>query len=155
MDLCFVAFVKGLTASCIWEQVLHMDRNDYYGGESTSLNLIQVIIHWICKRYPDLLKHPKAYIAIQSSLCIMFDGLFQSLSCGRSLEEVISLQLTWVLVEIITSTWSLRCLLFVLYWTCTRNLLCCNMSINIIVRSVSVYYGKWCSCAGAYSHWCH
>lgn len=23
-------------------QVLHMDRNDYYGGESTSLNLIQV-----------------------------------------------------------------------------------------------------------------
>jgi RAB protein geranylgeranyltransferase component A len=23
-------------------QVLHMDRNDYYGGESASLNLIQV-----------------------------------------------------------------------------------------------------------------
>ena len=26
-------------------QVLHMDRNDYYGGESTSLNLIQVFFH--------------------------------------------------------------------------------------------------------------
>jgi len=24
-------------------QVLHMDRNDYYGGESASLNLIQVL----------------------------------------------------------------------------------------------------------------
>ena len=24
------------------KQVLHMDRNDYYGGESTSLNLVQV-----------------------------------------------------------------------------------------------------------------
>ena len=24
-------------------QVLHMDRNDYYGGESSSLNLIQVL----------------------------------------------------------------------------------------------------------------
>lgn len=27
-------------------QVLHMDRNDYYGGESTSLNLNQVRILW-------------------------------------------------------------------------------------------------------------
>ena len=28
---------------CMVRQVLHMDRNDYYGGESTSLNLIQVL----------------------------------------------------------------------------------------------------------------
>lgn len=27
----------------IVNQVLHMDRNDYYGGESSSLNLIQVL----------------------------------------------------------------------------------------------------------------
>ncbi|XP_064943911.1 guanosine nucleotide diphosphate dissociation inhibitor At5g09550 isoform X2 [Musa acuminata AAA Group] len=27
---------------CMVRQVLHMDRNDYYGGESTSLNLIQL-----------------------------------------------------------------------------------------------------------------
>lgn len=26
------------------DQVLHMDRNDYYGGESTSMNLKQVNI---------------------------------------------------------------------------------------------------------------
>ena len=26
------------------EQVLHMDRNDYYGGESTSLHLNQVVL---------------------------------------------------------------------------------------------------------------
>ena len=31
-------------------QVLHMDRNDYYGGESTSLNLIQVyVVKMFCK----------------------------------------------------------------------------------------------------------
>jgi hypothetical protein len=29
-------------------QVLHMDRNDYYGGESASLNLIQVWLFTIC-----------------------------------------------------------------------------------------------------------
>lgn len=30
-------------------QVLHMDRNDYYGGESTSLNLNQVsFISYLC-----------------------------------------------------------------------------------------------------------
>jgi len=29
-------------------QVLHMDRNDYYGGESASLNLIQVLLFIIC-----------------------------------------------------------------------------------------------------------
>jgi RAB protein geranylgeranyltransferase component A len=26
----------------VYMQVLHMDRNDYYGGESTSLNLTKV-----------------------------------------------------------------------------------------------------------------
>lgn len=31
---------------CLSNQVLHMDRNDYYGGESTSLNLIQVSAFW-------------------------------------------------------------------------------------------------------------
>ena len=27
------------------KQVLHVDRNDYYGGESTSLNLTKVIVY--------------------------------------------------------------------------------------------------------------
>lgn len=28
------------------KKVLHMDRNDYYGGESASLNLTQVKLYW-------------------------------------------------------------------------------------------------------------
>lgn len=34
----FTSFLLGIGL----QQVLHMDRNDYYGGESTSLNLNQV-----------------------------------------------------------------------------------------------------------------
>lgn len=30
------------------KQVLHMDKNDYYGGESTSLNLNQVKLYLFC-----------------------------------------------------------------------------------------------------------
>jgi RAB protein geranylgeranyltransferase component A len=36
-------FLNHLTDVCVMIlQVLHMDRNDYYGGDSTSLNLNQV-----------------------------------------------------------------------------------------------------------------
>lgn len=35
-----MSYSKCLLSVCL--QVLHMDRNDYYGGESSSLNLIQV-----------------------------------------------------------------------------------------------------------------
>ena len=31
------------------KKVLHMDRNDYYGGDSASLNLSQVCLHTVLK----------------------------------------------------------------------------------------------------------
>lgn len=39
------------------KKVLHMDRNDYYGGDSASLNLTQV-------RLPSLLVFPVAFVLI-------------------------------------------------------------------------------------------
>lgn len=65
-----------------------MDRNDYYGGESTSLNLVQVI---------SLNLGHDSFVLFVSPICLIELICF---SFGRGLKEVINLQLNWVLVEI-------------------------------------------------------
>lgn len=86
-------------------QVLHMDRNDYYGGESTSLNLFQV-----CSRN-----------ALVAGFFFLFCDyrvlhsylLFQvsygtNCSYGRSLRTVISPQRIWAPAGTTMWIWSQR-----------------------------------------------
>lgn len=81
-------------------QVLHMDRNDYYGGESTSLNLIQVYVIEVVHNI-----FSQSELAIHHLILMMVLFIYSS---GRGLEEVTSLQLIWVRVGITTWIWSQR-----------------------------------------------
>jgi hypothetical protein len=89
-------------------QVLHMDRNDYYGGESTSLNLVQVVFLLCHLIFIEVCNFILPFYLLE------FNSLFTALviliySSGRGSGEVISLQQIWALVGIIMWTWSLRC----------------------------------------------
>ncbi|KAG5530320.1 hypothetical protein RHGRI_025306 [Rhododendron griersonianum] len=81
-------------------KVLHMDRNDYYGGESTSLNLIQVYVIEVVHNI-----FSQSELAIHHLILMMVLFIYSS---GRGLEEVTSLQLIWVRVGITTWIWSQR-----------------------------------------------
>ena len=128
-------------------QVLHMDRNDYYGGESTSLNLIQVYVVILCATC--MIKLVPFFLLVILML-LMY-------SSGRGLEEVISPQIIWVLVGTIMWTWSQRFLSSSLYCVAVPfNIYYFIMPFQLInVFILQVYNGKWCSCTCPYSHQCY
>src|SRR4249919_3418058 len=72
------------------KKVLHMDRNDYYGGASASLNLNQVRVCLNCFRCKSALKTTQAVVTSTSfNLCV---GSFSFLSLESSFLIVIKLQ---------------------------------------------------------------
>lgn len=116
-------------------QVLHMDRNDYYGGESTSLNLIQarnmLELWWISVFCTEMqLPRPIMIWCLFKSYCIIYShgslhlyyhfknfftfylpnltGWYDFGSFGKGLGEMINPQLIWVPVEITMLTWYRR-----------------------------------------------
>ncbi|KAF9617913.1 hypothetical protein IFM89_039132 [Coptis chinensis] len=73
----------------IINQVQYMDRNDYYGGESTSLNLIQIGDETFIIAALMAMPHPKS-IVLFGSLSALVVMMVLSTGLGRIVPNLIS-----------------------------------------------------------------
>lgn len=87
--------------SYLVNQVLHMDRNDYYGGESTSLNLIQVLLLTCHLRFLEGHNFILVLYILTSNYLFTVLVIF-IYSSGRGSGEMRHLQHIWALAGIIT-----------------------------------------------------
>ena len=80
-----------------------MDRNDYYGGESTSLNLVQVVYLLCHLIFIEVCNFKLPFYLLELN-CLFTALVILIYSSGRSSGEVINLQQIWALVGIIMWT---------------------------------------------------
>lgn len=108
------------------EQVLHMDRNDHYGGASSSLNLMQVILDMRIHSPSSFFLQRNTSILMSSDLFILFFGfsfqnfIFLLYSFGSVSREMTSLKNNWGQAESTMLIWYLRYLEFyaTFYYQC-------------------------------------
>ena len=86
-----------------------MDRNDYYGGESTSLNLIQVSFLLCYLKFVEVTFEVCNFLLLLYFLVLFIDCFyhyyyFLIYSFGRGSEEMTSLRHIWAQVGIIMLT---------------------------------------------------